>query len=253
MRNKNTIYIMIGIAFIIVLSVGYALFSETISIQGTARAEGNFNITYSCASGLDYFNTKKPTIAALDDNDRGYTSDICTPDNAKDEVALSVALNYPGATRWFRITAENTGDIDALIGEKMSTITEHTLCLDGNGGDRDGVINQNTECHDARSSQAGDWLEFVEALQLFKENSINFAFEDASGTVYTMQDLMNMTESDPFIVEHADETTGNIAFKPREKIHLYIKAELSSVLEGDSILSNDHITIKAPFNQRTGY
>lgn len=34
------------------LSVGYALFSETITINGKATAKGNFDITATCTPGL---------------------------------------------------------------------------------------------------------------------------------------------------------------------------------------------------------
>ena len=47
MNNKNKI--LVGcLALLLALSVGYALFSETITINGTATAKGNFDISYTC-------------------------------------------------------------------------------------------------------------------------------------------------------------------------------------------------------------
>ena len=47
MNNKNKI--LVGcLALLLVLSVGYALFSETITINGTATAKGDFDISYTC-------------------------------------------------------------------------------------------------------------------------------------------------------------------------------------------------------------
>ena len=66
-----------------------------------------------------------------------------------------------------------------------------------------------------------------------------------------------VVDSDIFITEHVDEnvggTAGGIVLAPHEKIHLYIKAELSDELIGNSVLSTDHITIMLPFYQRVGY
>ena len=50
MFKKNKI--LVGcLALLLVLSVGYALFSETITINGTATAKGNFDMTATCQSG----------------------------------------------------------------------------------------------------------------------------------------------------------------------------------------------------------
>ena len=47
MNKKNKI--LVGcLALLLVLSVGYALFSETITINGTATAKGNFDIVGTC-------------------------------------------------------------------------------------------------------------------------------------------------------------------------------------------------------------
>ena len=46
-KRKNKI--LIGcLALLLVMTVGYALFSETITINGTATAKGDFNIEYTC-------------------------------------------------------------------------------------------------------------------------------------------------------------------------------------------------------------
>mgnify|MGYP003308183578 CR=1 FL=1 len=45
MNKKNKI--LVGcLSLLLVLSVGYALFSETITINGTATAKGNFDINH---------------------------------------------------------------------------------------------------------------------------------------------------------------------------------------------------------------
>ena len=47
MNNRNKI--LVGcLALLLALSVGYALFSETITINGTATAKGSFDIGFEC-------------------------------------------------------------------------------------------------------------------------------------------------------------------------------------------------------------
>ena len=48
--------IMIGaLVLLVVLSIGYALFSDSVEIQGSATAKGDFQITSSCNAGLSAF------------------------------------------------------------------------------------------------------------------------------------------------------------------------------------------------------
>ena len=46
-KRKNKI--LVGcLALLLVMAVGYALFSENITINGTATAKGDFDISYTC-------------------------------------------------------------------------------------------------------------------------------------------------------------------------------------------------------------
>ena len=47
MKKKNMVIIGV-IALILAVSVGYALFSDTLTINGTATAKGDFNLSYAC-------------------------------------------------------------------------------------------------------------------------------------------------------------------------------------------------------------
>ena len=48
--NKTTVIIVLAV--FLTLSVGYALFSDTITIEGTATAQGNFDLTATCNTGV---------------------------------------------------------------------------------------------------------------------------------------------------------------------------------------------------------
>ncbi len=105
MNNKNKI--LVGcLALLLVLSVGYALFSETIEINGTATAKGNFNIDATC----------ELVTESNKSNDNSYTmggTGKCEIVNGV--IKTTSTLNKPGDRVLYRITLKNTGTIPALL------------------------------------------------------------------------------------------------------------------------------------------
>ena len=81
MNNKNKI--LVGcLALLLVLSVGYALFSETIEINGTATAKGSFDLTYTCEADegfLKDFNIEASASCNIDGNTITTTSNLPKP------------------------------------------------------------------------------------------------------------------------------------------------------------------------------
>ena len=108
--NKTTVIIVLAI--FLTISVGYALFSDTITIEGTATAQGNFNVDATCVTNLSdkeiEYASKELTI-----EDNGYKEENCTVLN--DELTYSVGLEYPGASKVWLIKFTNTGSIDAKM------------------------------------------------------------------------------------------------------------------------------------------
>ena len=101
-RNK----ILLGIlAFVLVCVVGYALFSENITVTGTATAKGDFKFTMTCHKG-DYYNIGFGT-------EGGYGTESCTTTN--NSITISTELLYPSAFRVYSIDVKNTGTVDAMI------------------------------------------------------------------------------------------------------------------------------------------
>ena len=49
--NKSNKILLGVLSFVVVCVVGYALFSENITVTGTATAKGSFDITASCNTG----------------------------------------------------------------------------------------------------------------------------------------------------------------------------------------------------------
>ena len=124
--NKTTVVIVLAI--FLTLSVGYALFSDTITIEGTATAQGKFDIEATCITNIpDDLKTAignnlySDTIQDLKNysNEGGYKNESCEIVN--DKVTYTVELEYPGAQKWFIVKLTNVGTIDAKIESDIET------------------------------------------------------------------------------------------------------------------------------------
>lgn len=114
MKNKKITVVIVAVC-LLVISVGYALFSSNLNISGTASASGDFDFTATCTPG---FSSEVPdTLDNLASNfndsvsktENGYTSDTCTV-NGKD-INIGVNFKYPGSMRSFTVKVTNTGSI----------------------------------------------------------------------------------------------------------------------------------------------
>jgi len=137
--KKNKRIIAIVLAIMLTVSVGYALFSQTINITGTAKAQGDFQITATCNVGLDNnistafnWHWTKNSETPPADIPSSVNSSSCTVDG--NNVTFSADLKYPGAKRLFTIKFKNTGTVDAYIpirGGVTKTNISTRLCFNG--------------------------------------------------------------------------------------------------------------------------
>ena len=110
--KKQNIAIIGVIAFVLAISVGYALFSQTLTINGTATAKGSFDVQFATA-------TIQKEVGST-----GATATI-----SEDKATLTVnvpKLDYPGAYVEIPVTVKNVGTIPA----KLIEITETGLTTD---------------------------------------------------------------------------------------------------------------------------
>ena len=112
--KKQSIAIIGVIAFVLAVAVGYALFSETLTVTGTATATGDFDVEF----------TKVGTITKV-----GYTgagdSEIAAISPDKNTLTVTVnKLDYPGA--YVEIPITNKGSVSA----KLKNIKETGLTAD---------------------------------------------------------------------------------------------------------------------------
>ena len=112
MTSKKGILIALSV-LILALAVGYAAFSDTLSIAGTANASGKFDLEFTEGTGL-------VSSKGVDE-----TQTKATISEDKDTLTVKVAdLAYPGAGAQFKAVIKNTGSVAAKVkGLTTSNIT----------------------------------------------------------------------------------------------------------------------------------
>ena len=108
--NKGNKLLLGILAFIVVCVVGYALFSESITVTGTATASGDWSITTTCTNG-DAYGFLLNEYDYLKEG--GYVDKQCSVSSNK--VTISSELQYPTASRMHTVELKNTGSIDAVL------------------------------------------------------------------------------------------------------------------------------------------
>ena len=115
-EGNKKYFIVVLIVLLLALAVGYAAFSDTLTISGTANASGSFDVQFDSASvvkkvGVDEVNTTA-TISA----DKNTLTVVC-----KD-------LAYQGAGAQFHAVIKNVGTIPA----KITSVTPTNITGNGN-------------------------------------------------------------------------------------------------------------------------
>lgn len=207
MNRKNKI--LVGcLALLLVMSVGYALFSDTITINGTATAKGSFDVTGTCDMGII---SEIGTVESLGlSAEGGYENDSCIVED--DVVTFKSDLLYPGARRYFTIKATNTGTIDAIISEKVTG----QIC---EADDKEGT-NQTCEEYNYYASMTNS----NNTAAMFQVNYV--IFEDADGTIVSLSEAITKG----FL--SSDGT--NIILKPEQSVYRVMSAYLHEDYTNDT-------------------
>ena len=114
-KTRNKIFVGC-LALLLVMVLGYALFSQNLNITGTAKAQGDFSLAITCQPGMPANLVESVKLATTDwVDDNGYYDDSCTVNG--DAVTYSTKLKYPGAVRYFTLKVKNQSNIDAIYDE----------------------------------------------------------------------------------------------------------------------------------------
>ncbi|MGN1269103.1 MAG: hypothetical protein ACI4U0_06420 [Candidatus Aphodocola sp.] len=104
--KKQSIAIIGVIAFVLAVAVGYALFSEKLTIDGTATAKGDFDVEFTSVG--------TPTCSGFSGTCEAATLGTISDD--KNTLTITVnKLQYPGAYVEIPVTVTNKGSIPAVL------------------------------------------------------------------------------------------------------------------------------------------
>lgn len=123
--KKQNVAIIAVVALVLAVAVGYALFSQTINISGSATAQGSYDVVFQLAADQNdnAFAYSATCNTGFDDCSSGtYTlSNVATLSNSNHTLNITVdKLTYPGAQIVIPFRVKNTGTIDA----KLKAITQ---------------------------------------------------------------------------------------------------------------------------------
>ena len=135
-ESKKKKIIIVILAFFLVLSVGYAIFQSSITINGTATAQGDFEIAFT-----NIVSITKSGYTDQSGNDGNNIAQIST-DGKKLDILVD-KLDYPGAYVEIIATITNKGAIPA----KLKEIATSNLYQTGNPikVSYDGLDENNTQ------------------------------------------------------------------------------------------------------------
>lgn len=142
-QSLNRKLVVAILTFFLAISVGYAIFSETITIEGTASAQGNFDISASCYPGVaPTGNYDYSYLDLLPEHD--YSNDNCQVNG--DNVSFSTSFTNGLARRYFTIKLTNTGTIAAKVSmDDLTKSSSMIYCIDGKNGEKNDFF-EDSEC-----------------------------------------------------------------------------------------------------------
>lgn len=133
LHRQNKIIVAL-IAVLLAVTVGYALFSETLNIKGTAKASGEFNLIFSEVLNNDIVRKGASGIAEIEEPDKNQLS------------IKNVVLNYPTAYIDIPVKIKNTGSISArLKGIRTEGVNTTDIKVTYSGIAEDEILNPKEE------------------------------------------------------------------------------------------------------------
>ena len=148
--NKQNKIIVGVVALILALTVGYAVFSQSLNIGGTAKASGSLNIVFKEVGEIVYQGANETTTTEI-------------TENGKKLVIEGTELNYPTAYVDIPVTIVNNGTVDGIL----ESITVENLETDDikvsiKGVEKDQVVkvyNSNDDTTIVNATVRIEWLD----------------------------------------------------------------------------------------------
>ena len=109
-KSKKNVVAIVLVVLLLALAVGYAAFSQTLPISGTANASGNWDIKF-----VDGSETITNSIV------KGTTANTATVNTDGKSMKVTVNLATPGDGANVSVDIRNAGNVDAVV--KDFTVT----------------------------------------------------------------------------------------------------------------------------------
>ena len=110
--KKQNIAIIGVVAFILAVAVGYALFSESIQVNGTAKASATFDYEFTSVGEITKVGYTETKETGLD----GSASNMAVISSDKNTLTVTInKLDYPGAYVEIPVTITNAGTISGKL------------------------------------------------------------------------------------------------------------------------------------------
>ena len=214
-KSMNRVTVIIILTVFLCLSVGYALFSDTITIEGTATAQGNFDIEASCITnitpdliyslGIEDDVNKDGSVTPVSElfKEHGYKDVSCTINN--DTVNFSVGFDYPGAAKWYIVKMKNSSSVAATLDfwgwyEEYGNSLSNTI----KKYDKDGNLIETIES----SELPGDY-----------DNKIFFWWYESYTTIEDINGNFYNLEEDEFESFFVDD---KLKLEPNESLYFFV-------------------------------
>ena len=222
-KTRNKIFVGC-LALLLVMVAGYALFSQNLTINGTAKAQGDFSVTATCQAGIpaNLVTSVKSMIDTGWIDENGYYDDSCTVSG--NIINYQASFKYPGARRYFVVKVKNTGSITAIQPYENGDngyLKGKEVCIDTNNND----VFDSDECTDSS---------VIDGKKIFDAEFITdvpIAIENKDGTIITAIDMGNMTEEElnsKYYVLDEDGLNHALKLEPGESAYFLAQFGLNS-------------------------
>ena len=135
MNNKKRTYIIIGLcAILVVMAVGYAAFSQMLTINGTATSTNSWCLGFDNTKTNTYTTTTGVTGATAPTGSMSYSGTACSTKYVP-TVTLASVFNQPGDQVEYTLTIKNASSVGAAIKSILidnTSVTSNTTITKGN-------------------------------------------------------------------------------------------------------------------------
>lgn len=255
MQGMSTSLLIVLFGGIVFASVGFALFSDNIRVQGAATASATFDMdVISCTAGVDNaLTSSKKTFFAENftgfSTEGGFSSSSCNVSQDQKSLSMNVAFNNTEGGIYYVVKIKNNGTLDASWDMENGTeVTSHTVCKDGYGISNGAVVTGSDYVFDGliSSSECWDHTEYNTASMFSDPTQPHMMWiADSSDNLLSMETVManNMGDSETILIVH-----------PGEILYLIYTAGPSPDqpdIDHNSYTASENFDVKYIFNQTT--